>query len=176
MRFPPLAPEQLSPRQLEVLKGFQQSRSGGIAGPFEVLLESPEIAQRVQLLGQELRFNLRVPERLRALAILVAASRYRADDTQRFAAMEEVRSSGLSSAKQEALSRGVMPPDLSQDEQLVYEFSHEVTRTGRVRNVTFDALAARVGKEVCLELVVLCGYVLYLTSLFNITQTKAPIH
>lgn len=175
MRFAPLHPDTLSPRQREVVNAFHPQRQGGLAGPFHALLHSPEIAERVKLLGEELRFHLRVPERLRALAILVSASTYRSDEAARFAALPEIRDSGLSAAKAAALGAGRRPEDLTADEQATFEFSWQLTRGGRVNTSCFETLAAQVGKEVCLELVVLCGYVLFLSRLMNITQTGLHI-
>ncbi len=42
-----------------------------VRGPFAVLLRSPELADRVQKLGEHLRFNSTLPPRLNEFAILI---------------------------------------------------------------------------------------------------------
>jgi len=154
----------MTPRQREV--------AAAISGPYTPLIYSPEVAECVHLLGEHLRFNLRVPERLRVLAVLVAAGRYRSDDLAHFVHLDAIRQSGLASAKIAALSEGRRPPDMKEDEEMVYDYCTELTRTGRVRSATFDRAVNRFGREICLELVKVCGYTLFLTTLINVSQTR----
>src|SRR5437773_1669171 len=165
MRYPPLKPEEMTQRQREVAEA--NSRTDAFSGPLVPLIYSPEVADRVQLLGEHLRFNLRVPERLRVLAVLVAAGRYRSDDLAHFVHLEAIKQSGLANAKIAALSEGRRPPDMKDDEEMVYDYCTELTRTGRVRSATFDRVVNRFGREICLELVKVCGYTLFLTTLIN---------
>jgi 4-carboxymuconolactone decarboxylase len=162
MRFPALKPEQMTPRQREVAEAVSLAP----------LIYSPEVAARVQLLGDELRFNLRVPERLRALAILVAAGRHRSDDVAHFARLDDIKQSGLATAKIAALSERRRPTDLKEDEALVYDFCTDLIMTGRVKSGTFDRAVNRFGREICLELVHVCGYTLFLVTVINVTQTR----
>lgn len=171
MRYPTLKLEDMTPRQREVAAVIAKSGTDPLAGHQSALLYSPEVAERVQLLSEELRVNLRVPERLRALAVLVTAGRHRSADTVPFVRQDDVQQSGLAAATITALSEGRRPTDLKDDEALVYNFCTELMQTGRVRNVTFEALASRVGREICLELVHVCGYTAFLTTVLNVTQT-----
>lgn len=172
MRFPPLRSEQMSPRQREVASAIQQRCGEGLDGVQHALLHSPDVAERVQLLTEHLRHNLRVPERLRILATLVAAGRYRSADVGHFIELEEVRDSGLADAKVSALVEGRRPVGLKEDEELVFVFCTELTRTGRVQGATFDRLAGRLGREIALELVAVCGYTRFITNVLNVTQTS----
>jgi len=172
MRFTPLSPQLMTPRQHAVAEAIQQRGGAGLNGVQQALLHSPEVAERVQLLAEHLRYNLRVPERLRALAILVSAGRYRSADVAHFVGLEEVRDSGLAEAKISALAEGRRPADLKEDEQLVFDFCTELTRTGGVQGATFDRLAGRLGREIALELVAVCGYTRLITNVLNVTQTS----
>jgi len=172
MRYPALNPDQLTPRQHEVAEAIHQQRPRALAGAFQALLYSPEVAERVHLLDQELRLHLRVPERLRALAVLVAAGRHRGEDAALLAEQEDIQQSGLDAAKVAALCAGKPPADLAEDEQLVYDYCMELTRRSRVSNVNFERLAQRLGREICLELVAVCGYTLFVTNLIGVTQTR----
>jgi 4-carboxymuconolactone decarboxylase len=172
MRFPVLKPDQMTPRQREVSEAIANRRADGFSAAYAPLIYSPEVADRVQLLGEQLRFNLRLPERLRVLAVLVAAGRHRSDDVAHFARLDAVKQSGLAGSKIAALSERRRPPDLKEDEALVYDFCTDLITNGRVKSGTFDRAANRFGREICLELVHVCGYTFFLTTVINVTQTR----
>jgi 4-carboxymuconolactone decarboxylase len=171
MRYESLKPEAMTSRQREVAEAISHRRADAFSGPLVPLIYSPEVADRVHLLGEHLRFNLRIPERLRALAILVSAGRYRSDDLAHFVHLQAIKQSGLADAKIATLSQGRRPSDMKEDEEMVYDFCTEVTRFGRVKSATFDRVMSRFGREICLELVEVCGYTLFLTTVINVTQT-----
>ncbi|WP_042883254.1 hypothetical protein [Cupriavidus necator] len=171
MRFPELAPDEMTPRQREVAAAIGERRVGGLSGPYMPLIYSPEVADRAQLLGDYLRFNLRVPERLRVLAVLVAAGRHRGSDAASFLHLDTVQESGLAASTISALCNGHRPDGMTSDEEMVYEYCMELTRSGRVKGVTYDKLAARLGAEICLELVAVCGYASFLSMVVNVTES-----
>ena len=57
VRFPILTPEEMSPRQKEVSAAIAGGPRGGIRGPFLALIHNPELANRVQQLGEHLRYG-----------------------------------------------------------------------------------------------------------------------
>ncbi len=174
MRFPPLKLEEMTPRQREVAEAASERRAGALSGPYLPLIYSPEVADRVHILGEYLRFKLRVPERLRALAVLAAAGRYRSADVRFFVHLDAIQQSGLAPAKIVALSEGCRPPDMKEDEALVYDYCTELMKTGRVKSATFERAVNLFGREICLELVKVCGYTAFLTTVLNVTQTTFP--
>ena len=62
-RFPQLTPEQLNPDQQRVAAEILKVSSGGLGGPYNFLLRSPVLADRVLKLADYLRFNTSVPRR-----------------------------------------------------------------------------------------------------------------
>ena len=82
-RFPVLKPEQLKPEQATLLQALIAGpRSAGSTGadavtrfltrgPFNAWLRSPELGERLQKLGEHVRFNSSLPPRLNELAILI---------------------------------------------------------------------------------------------------------
>src|SRR5690348_14800030 len=78
-RFPPLAPEAMSPAQRHVAEAIASGPRGGLRGPFQAWLRSPELADRLQKVGEYLRFSSSVPRRLNELAILITARTWDAE-------------------------------------------------------------------------------------------------
>ena len=72
-RFPNIPREQLTEAQKQVYDAIAGGPRGGVRGPFGPLLRSPELADRVQKLGEYLRFNSSLPPRLNEMAILINA-------------------------------------------------------------------------------------------------------
>mgnify|MGYP003583371571 FL=1 len=162
----------MSFRQREVAAAIEERSGGGLSGPYAAMLYSPEMADRAQRLGEFLRCGLRIPERLRILAVLVAVGRHRSEDIFAFVSLDSVLNSTLARDKIQALSKGQPPQDMTEDEAVVYAFSSELARNGHVKNVTYDMLVSKLGRGAALELVGVCGYTSMLTNVINITQSS----
>ena len=54
---------------------------------------------------------------------------------------------------------------------MVYDYYQKSSRQA-VSNATFERVVSRFGREICLELLEVCGYTTFLTTLLNVTQTK----
>ena len=63
-RFSILSREEMSPRQREVADSIASGPRGALKGPFLALIHNPELASRVQALGEHLRFGTALPPRL----------------------------------------------------------------------------------------------------------------
>jgi 4-carboxymuconolactone decarboxylase len=157
MRYPRLNSETMTARQRDVAEAIDKRRVGGLEGTYVPLIYSPEIADRVQTLSEYLRFSLRVPEPLRLLAILITARRKGAD-REFNVHTAPAREAGFSDDKITALSEGHRPAGMTANEEIVYDYCTELNETGNVKDVTFKRVADRWGREICLELVALCGY------------------
>ena len=67
-RFRVLAPDELDDAQKKSYDSIASGPRGGVSGPFNALLRSPELADRAQALGEYLRFNTSLPARLNEFA------------------------------------------------------------------------------------------------------------
>ena len=72
-RMPPIPAERLTPGQRAVSDELVSGPRGALAGPFVPLLRSPGLMARVQKVGEYLRFESALPDRIKELAILVTA-------------------------------------------------------------------------------------------------------
>jgi 4-carboxymuconolactone decarboxylase len=72
-RFPELTPESMSAEQRAAAQGIINGPRGGLRGPFNAWLRSPVFADRMQRVGEYLRFNSSIPADLNEFAILITA-------------------------------------------------------------------------------------------------------
>src|SRR4051812_16930552 len=75
-RLPPPEPDKLTPDQRRVHAAIASGPRGSVRGPFAALLYVPELADRIQKLGEYLRFNSCYPPRLSEFVILIVARHY----------------------------------------------------------------------------------------------------
>ncbi|MBN3522231.1 carboxymuconolactone decarboxylase family protein, partial [Algoriphagus lutimaris] len=75
-RFPKLTPEQMNAAQRAVAAEITAGPRGEVRGPFIALIHNPELASRVQKLGEFLRWQGKLPPKLKELAVLVTARRW----------------------------------------------------------------------------------------------------
>ena len=72
-RMPPLAPETLSAEQRTVAAELAAGPRGGVRGPFIPLLRSPQLMDRLQKVGEYLRYHSALEPRLSEFATLIVS-------------------------------------------------------------------------------------------------------
>ena len=75
-RLPTIDPDRLSADQRRVYDAIAGGPRAGVRGPFLALLHVPELADRIQHLGEYLRYGTSFPPRLSEFAVLIAARHY----------------------------------------------------------------------------------------------------
>ena len=75
-RFPILKPEERTARQNEVAASIAEGPRGAIRGPFLALIHQPELADRLQRVGEHLRYGSVLPKAMTELAVLTVARRW----------------------------------------------------------------------------------------------------
>lgn len=172
-RFRPLTAEELSPEQQALVRALREGPRGSLEGPFNVLLRSPELGERVQQLGEVLRFRSALPARLRELAILVTARWWRCSFAwvlHRPLALE----AGLEATLIEALRTDCPLPPHKADEQVVIAVAMELRQQRRLSDATFAAAAAQLGEPGLVELVAVFGYYDLVAMLLNVDRYPLP--
>ena len=169
MQFQKLNTEQMNAKQHKVAREICTKLASGISGPYVSLFYSPDTAALVQRLDEYLRYGLRMPERLRILAVLVAAGQFSGEDILSFLQIEAPADCGLSADVVNAIKNHDQPTDLKEDEALVYEFVSELANSGRVNDLLFERARAMFDREVCLELVKVSGFAIFIRNTMNAT-------
>ena len=162
----------MSAEQREVARAIAAGPRGEVRGPFIALLHHPALARHLQSLGEQLRWNSKLPPRLLELAVLVTARRWTCQ--HEWLIHEQLaRKAGLDGAIVDALRERRDPPAHG-DEALVYAFCSEAHSSGRVSDHSFDSVRARFGLDGALELLVLCGYYTLMAMVLNTALLPLP--
>ena len=170
-RFPKLTADQLTPAQREVAAEITAGPRGEVRGPFIALIHNPELASKVQRLGEHLRWKGKLPPKLKELAVLVTARRWTCQHEWVMHSKLALEG-GLSKDAVEAIAHN-REPRLSEEEKAVYDFCREIHATGRAGEA-FAAIEKRFGLDGALELIALNGYYSMMAMVLNTAGLPLP--
>jgi 4-carboxymuconolactone decarboxylase len=162
----------MSAVQREVAAEIAAGPRGEVRGPFIALIHNPELARRIQHLGEQLRWRGKLPAKLVELAVLVTARRWTCQH-EWFIHAQLARKAGLDERVLEAIRTGA-EPQLDGDEAAVYAFCREAHATGRVGDAAFNAVRERFGLDGALEALALCGYYTMMAMVLNTAGMPLP--
>jgi 4-carboxymuconolactone decarboxylase len=172
-RFRRLAPDEMTSLQREVAAEIAAGPRGEVKGPFVALIHHPELARRLQSLGEFLRFGSVLPPALLEMAVLVCARRWTCQHEwhahERFA-----RRDGLDEHVIAAIRDGRRPEPMTPEQAAVHDFCVAAHATGRPDDPVFDAIRARHGIEGVLELIALSGYYTLMAMVLNTAGMPLP--
>lgn len=169
-RMPPLAPEQLDPAQADAMAQILAGPRGNLVGPFVVLLRSPELMNRLQRVGEYLRYDKALEARLFEMAILVVARRW--DQGFEWAHHHPLAlAAGLDPEVVQAIGEGVRPPRTDEATTAVWELLDQLHATGSVDDDVYGRAAGLLGEPGVVELVATAGYYTTLAMLMNVART-----
>jgi len=173
-RFAPLTEDAMSAEQKRVAQGIASGPRGSWQrGPFKALLRSPEIADRVQKVGEFVRFHSSIEPRLNELAIILCARKWTAQ-YEWFAHRKLAIDAGLRPAIAEAIAEGKRPADLAEDEAAVYDFAHQLLHTGQVSDDAFAGVKGRFGEQGVIDLIGAVGYYTTVSFVLNVDRVPLP--
>lgn len=173
-RFPMLSPDEMSPAQRAVAEVIMAGPRKGLPGPFNAWLRSPELTERLQRVGDYLRFNSALPDRIKEIAILVAGQAWDAE-FELYAHRKLALKAGLAPGVVDALVEGARPTGLAADEAAVYDFVTELRRTHKVGDATYRAAHQILGDLGVIDLIALSGYYDLVSMTLNVAQVRAPV-
>jgi len=172
-RFKPLTYDQLTPEQKTMAEHLLAGERGGLNGPFNVLLRSPEMGDAAQKLGAQLRFHSVLPGKLRELAIIITA-RYWTAQYEWTAHHRLALQAGVSPAIADAIAAGKRPASLQPDEEIVYNFCNELLNTKQVSDTTFKTAVDKLGERGVVDLTALVGYYNFVSMILNVDRYPLP--
>jgi len=172
-RFKPLTYDQLTPAQKTMTDHLLNGERGGMNGPFNVLLRSPEMGDAVQQLGARVRFHSSLSARLNEFAILIAGRFWNAQ-YEWYAHKRLALQAGLNSAIIDALAAGRHPASMQADEEIVYNFATELLRTKQVSDRNFEAARDQLGERGVVDLIGVVGYYGLVSMVLNVDRYPLP--
>ena len=172
-RLPPIPESELSEAQRRVRDGIASGPRGGVRGPFDALLRSPELADRLQKVGAYVRFESSLPAPLSELAILVTARHWGAQ-YEWWAHRRLAEKAGLAPAIADAIAEGRRPGALQADEAAVYDFCRELHETKNVSDAAWNVALARFGERGVIDLIGTCGYYGAVSMVLNAARVPLP--
>jgi 4-carboxymuconolactone decarboxylase len=172
-RLPTIAPATYSPEQKQAAAEFEAARKVPVFGPFEPLMYSPQVMNQARAMGDYLRYKSAIGTTLSELAILVTAREW-TQDYEWYVHQPIALKAGIKPAITEAIAAGRRPEGMSEDEEIVYEFSTELHRTKQVSDHTFARAEKRFGKQGVVDLTGINAYYTLLAMQLNMAQYGLP--
>ena len=186
MRIPYLTPETLSDEQralYDAIRGGKRGQGsaigllaneeGGLIGPFNAWLLSPNVGQRVQSLGEALRFGNSLENHVLEIAILVTAEEWRAEFEwwahARLAGRAEVAPEVI-----EAIRTGQTPEFVDPKQQVVYEISRTLHKERRIDDALYRRGIELLGEQGVVDLIALLGYYTLVSMTLNVFEVPLP--
>jgi 4-carboxymuconolactone decarboxylase len=171
-RFPQLKVEELNDQQRPVADEILKVSSVGISGPYNPMLRSPLMAERMIKLLDYLRFNTTVPRRLNEFAILIQG-RLWTSQIEWVAHYPLAIKAGLSESVAADLKEGKRPADMKPDEAMVYDLCMEASTKHFVSDATFKRAREMFTEQQVVDLIMVSGTYASVAMLANTAEEPA---
>ncbi len=172
-RLPTIAPENYTPEQKQAADEFMAARKRAVFGPFEPLMYSPEVMTQARSMGDYLRYHSAIGNTLSEFVILISAREW-TQDYEWYVHAPIALAAGISADKIAAIKEGRRPEKMSNDEEMVYNFSTELHHNKSVSDVSFKRVEQRFGKKGVVDLTGINAYYTLLAMQMNVAQYQAP--
>jgi 4-carboxymuconolactone decarboxylase len=166
--------DQLDAAQKPLGEQIVKVSSIGLGGPYNPMLRSPVLGQRLYDLFHYLRWETSVPMQLNEFAIIIIARQWRSQ-VEWFAHAPIAEKAGLAPAIIADLKANRRPANMSEEEAVVYDFVTELTTTRKVTDETFARARKVFSEQQIVDLTAVAGnYVMVAMMLAMAEQTVPP--
>jgi 4-carboxymuconolactone decarboxylase len=184
-RFPIPNAEQLTPEQKQYVEALIAGPRGGgdsgpdalermlQRGPFNAWSRSPVLGERLQSVGEYIRFNTSLPLRLNEFAILITA-RHWTSQYEWYAHYPLAMKAGLDPKIAAELAGNRRPSGMKDDEAVVYDFCTQLHRTKYVSDETFARAVKLLGEKGVVDLIGVSGYYTAVSMTINVANVPVP--
>jgi 4-carboxymuconolactone decarboxylase len=172
-RFPQLTMDQLDEKQKPLGEQIMKVSSTGIGGPYNPMLRSPVLGQRLFDLFHYLRWETSVPTRLNEFAILIIGRQWRSQ-VEWFAHAPIAAKAGLSPDIIAELKASKRPSNMAEDEALVYDFVTELTTAKKVSDETFTRAKKIFNDQQIVDLTAVAGNYVMVAMLLAMAEQSVP--
>jgi 4-carboxymuconolactone decarboxylase len=172
-RFAPLTYDQLNVYQKPLGEQILKVSSVGLGGPYNPLLRSPVLGQRMFDLLYYLRWNSSLPLRLNEMAILVTGRLWRSQ-VEWYAHAPLAIKAGLSPEIVADLKAQKRPAGMKADEAAVYDFAMELSTKHQVSDETFARAKQILGEQQLVDLTAVTGTYVAVAMLLAMAEESVP--
>ena len=173
-RMPPVPKDKMTEAQKKALEEVIASRgAGGAEGPFVPMLRSPELMNRLQTLGEYVRFHNSIGTKLTEFVILLTARQW----TQQYeydAHQPLALKAGLNQDIISAITEGRRPTGMAADEEIVYDFCTELRQNQSISDATYTRAVSKFGEQGVIDMTGLVGYYTTLAMIMNVARSPLP--
>jgi len=171
--MPPLPADKMTDAQRRAAEEMIAGPRKGVKGPFVPLLRSPELMDRLQKVGEYLRFQSSLEQRISELIMLIVSREW----TQHFEWFVHVplgRKAGISEDTIAALAEGRRPSGMSEYEEVTYDFCEELFRTKGVSETTYRRAVMKFGENGVIDMIGVAGYFTTVSMVMNVAHSPPP--
>lgn len=172
-RFPQLTMDQLSDAQRPVAQEIMKVSSSGLGGPYNSMLRSPVMAERMLNMLDYVRFRTTLPRRLNEFAILVQARLWKSK-VEWVAHYPLAIKAGLPESVAADLKVGRRPKAMKPDEAVVYNFCTELSTKHEVSDATWDRARALFSEQQIVDLIAVNGTYATTAMFLSVSQQSVP--
>ena len=172
-RFKPLTYDKLTPEQKAMADHLLAGERGGMNGPFNVTLRSPEVGDAAQKLGALVRFHSSLPKKLNEMAIIMTGRFWNAQ-YEWSAHKKAALAAGLNPAIIDAIATGKRPTGMQADETAIYNFANELLQKREVSDASFGAVVKLYGEKGAVDLTSVMGYYCFVSMILDIDRYPLP--
>lgn len=172
-RMPPIPLSEMDEAQRRAADALAAGPRGGVKGPFIPLLRSPELMDRLQKVGEYLRFESALEPRISEFVMLVVSRHW----TQQFEWAVHAPLALKAGVKPEtvhSLADGRRPAAMAKDESIAHDFVQELMNNKGVSDTTYREGVERFGERGVIDLLGLAGYFTTVSMVMNVAHTPAP--
>ena len=166
-RVPFLTREDLSPDKQELYDQVATTYRGYVPRHFSALLNSPETASSLAMLGQQIRYGSpTIPSGVKEIIILATARVLKCEYVWTHHC-DFAKKAGVREEVVEAIKEGGPPRRLLPKEGVFLQFTRELLEDKRVRDATYSGVEHLLGKQGTIDLIVAIGYYTMLCLAIN---------
>jgi 4-carboxymuconolactone decarboxylase len=172
-RFPQLTMEQLNEQQRPLGVEVMKVSSVGLAGPYNPMMRSPVLGQRLFDLFHYLRWETSVPTKLNEFAILIIGRQWRSQ-VEWYAHAPLAQKAGLSPDIIAELKANKRPSGMAEDEAAVYDFVTELTTKKEVSDATYSRAKKIFNDQQIVDLTSVAGCYVSVAMLLAMAEETTP--
>jgi 4-carboxymuconolactone decarboxylase len=174
-RLPMPDERSLTAAHVEAVARITAGPRGALVGPFVPLLRSPELMDRLQMVGEYLRYGSLLDDDVFEVAVLAVARRW--DQQFEWGHHQPLAlTKGVPQTVVDDVERHRRPTGGRGEYALVWDVVESLLVAGGIDDAIFHRASAALGEQGVVELVVTVGYYTTLALVMNVAGTPSPGH